>query len=159
MLKNKKNMMIVWILLVIAFIGFLVFFTINNKNSSDKKEDAKINMQNTDGLKITVLKEGKGDVAEVGNMVAVAYTGMLADGTVFDSNTDAKFNHVEPFVFTLGEGKVIKGWDLGVAGMKPGEQRRLDIAPELAYGANEIPGVIPANSTLTFIVELIAVQK
>ncbi len=161
MLKNKKNMMIVWVLLVIAFIGFLVMFTINNKNKSSVREEEKTNnvMQNVDGIKITVLKEGNGDVAESGNMVAVAYTGMLADGTVFDSNTDAKFNHVEPFIFTLGAGQVIKGWDMGVTGMKVGEQRRLDISPELAYGANEIPGVIPANSTLTFIVELIAVQK
>lgn len=154
-------MMIVWVLLVIAFIGFLVMFTINNKNKSSVREEEKTNnvMQNVDGIKITVLKEGNGDVAESGNMVAVAYTGMLADGTVFDSNTDAKFNHVEPFIFTLGAGQVIKGWDMGVTGMKVGEQRRLDISPELAYGANEIPGVIPANSTLTFIVELIAVQK
>lgn len=161
MLKNKKNMMVVWVLLVIAFIGFLVMFTINNKNKSSVREEEKTNnvMQNADGIKITVLKGGNGDVAESGNMVAVAYTGMLADGTVFDSNTDAKFNHVEPFIFTLGAGQVIKGWDMGVTGMKVGEQRRLDISPELAYGANEIPGVIPANSTLTFIVELIAVQK
>jgi FKBP-type peptidyl-prolyl cis-trans isomerase len=160
MLKNKKNMMIVWVLLVVAFIGFLVFVTINNKNdSSNKWEDKKINMQNVDGIKVTVLKEGNGDVAESGNMIAVAYTGMLADGTVFDSNTDQKFGHVEPFAFTLGAGQVIKGWDLGVVGMKVGEQRKLDIAPEFAYGANEIAGVIPANSTLTFIVELLAVQK
>ena len=154
-------MMVVWVLLVIAFIGFLVMFTINNKNKSSVREEEKTNnvMQNADGIKITVLKGGNGDVAESGNMVAVAYTGMLADGTVFDSNTDAKFNHVEPFIFTLGAGQVIKGWDMGVTGMKVGEQRRLDISPELAYGANEIPGVIPANSTLTFIVELIAVQK
>ena len=154
-------MMVVWVLLVIAFIGFLVMFTINNKNKSSVKEENTNIMQNagTEGVKITVLKEGSGDVAESGNMVAVAYTGMLADGTVFDSNTDPKFNHVEPFIFTLGSGQVIKGWDIGVTGMKVGEQRRLDISPELAYGANEIPGAIPANSSLTFIVELIAVQK
>jgi FKBP-type peptidyl-prolyl cis-trans isomerase len=159
MLKSKKNLMVVWVLLVIAFIGFLVFITINNKNSSNFWRENNSNMQNVDGVKITVLKEGNGDVAESGNMVAVAYTGMLQDGTVFDSNTDPKFNHVEPFVFTVGGGQVIKGWDIGVTGMKVGEQRRLDVAPELAYGATEIPGVIPANSSLTFVVELLAVKK
>jgi FKBP-type peptidyl-prolyl cis-trans isomerase len=158
MFKNKKNLMIIWILLVIAFVGFLVFITINNKNNSSW-EDKKVDMQNIDGVKITVLKEGEGDIAESGNMVAVAYTGMLENGTVFDSNTDPKFNHVEPFVFTLGAGQVIKGWDIGVAGMKVGEQRQLEIMPEFAYGENEIAGVIPANSKLTFTVELLAVKK
>jgi FKBP-type peptidyl-prolyl cis-trans isomerase len=92
------------------------------------------------------------------------YTGMLADGTVFDSNIDKKFGHVQPFVFTIGAGQVIPGWDQGVAGMKVGEQRKLEIPPELAYGANGITDpstktvIIPPNATLTFTVELLGIK-
>lgn len=99
-----------------------------------------------DGVTIEVTKEGSGEPAKAGDKVSMLYTGKLLDGTVFD----ASVNHGnQPFVFTLGAGMVIKGWDIGVAGMKPGEVRMLTIPAELAYGARAI-GSIPANSTLVF---------
>jgi FKBP-type peptidyl-prolyl cis-trans isomerase len=87
------------------------------------------------------------------------YTGRLEDGTVFDSNVDPKFNHVEPFIFTLGAGQVIAGWDKQIVGMKIGEKKTITIAPEDAYGATGIPGAIPPNSTLVFDVELLAIKQ
>ena len=154
--------MIIWVLIVLVFVGALVFITINNSKSdiSPAQEiGEEQNMENTqDGIKITILKEGDGEVAKAGDTVSMNYTGTLVDGTVFDSNIDPKFQHVEPFEFTLGVGQVIQGWDLGVDGMKVGEQRRLDISSEFAYGENGI-GPIPPNSTLSFDVELLAIKK
>ena len=99
-----------------------------------------------DGVTIEVIKEGSGVPAKAGDKVSMLYTGKLMDGTVFD----ASVNHGnQPFVFTLGAGMVIKGWDIGVAGMKPGEVRILTIPAELAYGARAI-GSIPVNSQLMF---------
>ncbi len=96
---------------------------------------------------------GKGAEAVSGKTVTVHYTGTLTNGTKFDSSVDRK----SPFSFTLGKGEVIKGWDLGVAGMKVGGKRKLTIPAELAYGANSV-GAIPANSTLVFDVELLDVK-
>ena len=100
-----------------------------------------------------------GQVAKTGDTVAMNYTGRLANGTVFDSNTDPKFKHVEPFIFTLGAGQVIPGWDKGIVGMKVGEKKTLVIPPADAYGATGAGGVIPPNATLTFDVELLAIKK
>ncbi|OGI67831.1 peptidylprolyl isomerase [Candidatus Nomurabacteria bacterium RIFCSPHIGHO2_01_FULL_42_15] len=100
-----------------------------------------------------------GDVAKAGDTVSVNYTGRLENGTVFDSNVDPKFNHVEPFIFNLGVGQVIPGWDKGIVGMRVGEKKTLTIAPEDAYRENGVPGVIPPNSTLIFDVELVAINK
>ncbi len=165
-------MMWVWILIVVVVIAALVFITIKYKNNPPVSEntqavqDQNTNMptQTQEGVKITVLKEGTGAVAKSGDTVAMNYTGMLTDGTVFDSNIDPKFNHVQPFIFTLGAGQVIPGWDQGIAGMKVGEQRKLEILPELAYGANGITDpstkavIIPPNATLTFTVELLGIK-
>jgi hypothetical protein len=107
----------------------------------------------TEGLEITDIEEGTGAVAEPGDELSVHYTGYLDDGTVFDSSVERG----EPFTFTLGEGDVIAGWDLGIEGMKVGGKRRLVIPPELAYG-NADRGSIPPNSTLTFEVELLEVR-
>jgi FKBP-type peptidyl-prolyl cis-trans isomerase FkpA len=105
-------------------------------------------------LKIEDTKVGTGAVAEAGKTVTVHYTGWLTNGTKFDSSKD----HGEPFLFQLGAGRVIKGWDQGVVGMKIGGVRRLLIPPNLAYGANGAGGVIPPNATLVFEVELLGVN-
>lgn len=97
---------------------------------------------------------GTGAVAEAGKMVSVHYTGMLPDGTVFDSSV----SRGQPFSFALGAGQVIAGWDQGVQGMRVGGKRRLVIPPGMAYGANGVPPVIPPNATLIFDVELLSVQ-
>jgi FKBP-type peptidyl-prolyl cis-trans isomerase len=119
----------------------------------DKKEGKVITTKS--GLKYEDLKEGTGDEAKAGNTVEVHYTGWLKDGKKFDSSLDRK----EPFSFKLGAGKVIKGWDEGVAGMKVGGKRKLTIPPELGYGARGAGNVIPPNAELTFEVELLKVTK
>ena len=107
------------------------------------------------GLKYWDTKVGTGVTATAGHKVVVHYTGWLTNGKKFDSSVDRK----EPFSFQLGGGQVIKGWDEGVAGMKVGGKRRLEIPPELAYGNRGVGGgLIPPNSTLLFDVELLDVK-
>jgi len=105
------------------------------------------------GLVIEELVVGSGAAAAAGQRVSVHYTGWLTDGKKFDSSKDRG----DPFVFPLGRGHVIKGWDEGVAGMKVGGKRKLTIPPGLGYGARGAGGVIPPNATLVFEVELLAV--
>ena len=104
------------------------------------------------GLTIIDLVLGEGDEAESGQTVTVNYTGMLENGEQFDTSYGRA-----PFPFPLGGGRVIKGWDEGVAGMKVGGKRKLVIPPELGYGSRNM-GPIPANSTLIFEVELLKVN-
>ncbi len=113
------------------------------------------------GLKKIDVKQGTGAEAVTGKPVSVHYTGWLYDpskpenkGAKFDSSKDRNV----PFVFPLGGGKVIKGWDEGVVGMKVGGQRTLIIPANMAYGERGYPGVIPPNATLMFDVELIEVK-
>ena len=106
------------------------------------------------GLEYWDIKVGTGAVAESGQHVRVDYTGWLTNGKKFDSSVGTG----RPFGFKLGAGQVIKGWDEGVAGMKVGGKRQLRIPPDLAYGAKGYPGVIPANATLIFDVQLIDVK-
>ena len=107
------------------------------------------------------IKQGDGAEAQTGKVVVVHYSGWLYDpaapegkGKKFDSSLDRKV----PFGFFLGEGKVIKGWDQGVVGMKVGGKRRLIIPPELGYGERGAGGVIPPNAPLIFDVELLEVK-
>jgi FKBP-type peptidyl-prolyl cis-trans isomerase len=97
---------------------------------------------------------GEGDVAESGHQVSVHYRGCLEDGTQFDASYDRN----QPFDFKLGQGQVIRGWDIGVAGMQVGGKRQLVIPPHLGYGAAGAGGVIPPNATLIFDVELLAIS-
>jgi FKBP-type peptidyl-prolyl cis-trans isomerase len=105
-------------------------------------------------LKSEDLTVGSGDEATTGKTVSVHYTGTLTDGSKFDSSLDRG----RPFEFQLGAGRVIKGWDQGVAGMKVGGKRKLTIPSDLAYGARGFPPVIPPNSTLVFEIELLGVR-
>lgn len=185
-MENNKNM-IWWVIIVILVIGGLVYITINNKSENAIEENAEVaenvseensvensvveekvaesatnnKVENTtqNGLKITITKQGTGAVAKVGDTVAMNYTGRLTNGTVFDSNVDPKFNHVDPFIFNLGGGQVIQGWDVGIVGMKEGEKRTLEISPEMGYGERGAGASIPPNATLIFEVELLAIKK
>ena len=106
------------------------------------------------GLQYNDTVVGEGDEAKKGQSVTVHYTGWLFN----DGEKGAKFDRRDPFVFSLGAGMVIRGWDEGVAGMKVGGERTLIIPAELGYGARGAGGVIPANATLQFDVQLLAVK-
>jgi hypothetical protein len=107
-------------------------------------------------LEMKDLVVGKGQEAKSGDTVTVHYRGTLTNGTEFDASR----NHGDKgFTFPLGQGRVIKGWDQGVAGMKIGGKRKLTIPPELGYGARGAGDKIPPNSTLVFEVELLDIAK
>lgn len=106
------------------------------------------------GLQYWDLITGTGETAVPGKIVKVHYTGWLANGAKFDSSLDRN----RPFEFSLGAGRVIKGWDEGVAGMKVGGKRQLRIPSELGYGARGVGGRIPPNATLLFDVELLEIK-
>ncbi len=112
-------------------------------------------IKTTSGLQYQDVVVGTGAVAKAGQTVTVQYTGTLENGKKFDSSYDRS----EPFLFKLGVGEVIKGWDEGVAGMKVGGKRKLIIPASLGYGAQNVGnGLIPPNSVLLFDVELVAVK-
>lgn len=105
-------------------------------------------------LQITDIQIGTGPAVKSGDTVSIHYSGTLENGKKFDSSYDRS----TPFETPIGVGYVIKGWDEGVVGMQVGGKRKLVIPPEMGYGSRDIPGVIPANSTLIFEVELIAIK-
>lgn len=111
-------------------------------------------MKTASGLEYIEIEPGSGAQAQAGKTVSVHYTGKLQDGKVFDSSV----SRGEPITFTLGQGRVIKGWDEGIALMKVGGKAQLVIPPELGYGERGAGGVIPPNATLVFDVELVDVK-
>ena len=142
-MENKKRMSIIWAVVVcLVLVGVLIFISVNSKTN--------MVVENNNNVVV--------EVAKTGDTVLMNYTGRLENGTVFDSNVDPKFQHVQPFTFTLGAGQVIAGWDKGIVGMKVGEKKTLTIPPEDGYGANG-QGPIPPNATLIFDVELLAIKK
>ncbi len=157
--KLNKNIA-VGVGIVVVFILFFVvnsfngFSGINLNNQKDENMAIDNNLPNTEGLIATDVQLGEGLTAENGMLVTVNYEGAFDDGTIFDSS----YKRNQPFQFILGVGQVIKGWDLGVRGMKVGGTRELKVSPALGYGNQQI-GPIPANSTLNFKVELISVEN
>ena len=111
-------------------------------------------MKTASGLEYIEVEPGSGAQAQAGKTVSVHYTGKLQDGKVFDSSVPRG----EPIEFPLGQGRVIKGWDEGIALMKVGGKAQLVIPPDLAYVDRGAGGVIPPNATLVFDVELVDVK-
>jgi FKBP-type peptidyl-prolyl cis-trans isomerase FkpA len=169
--RNQRLLIGGIIVLALIVIGYFAFTAIQNNNRAGNSAQATTTSSGlqeatngatgsaqatTTGSGLQVIDEvvGTGQQAKSGDTVSVNYTGWLANGTKFDSSYDRN----QAFDFVLGAGNVIKGWDEGVAGMKVGGKRKLIIPPDLAYGANGYPPVIPPNATLTFEVELVAIK-
>jgi len=120
-----------------------------------EKAERDIGMNYTDsGLGIKIVKQGDGPIPKSGQEVVVHYTGMLQDGTKFDSSYDRN----TPFSFPIGQGRVIKGWDEAILKLNTGTHALLKIPPELAYGKRGAGTVIPPNATLYFEIEIISIQ-
>ena len=127
----------------------------NSSKTSATNQSQSVNNNNKPmQLEIKTTKEGTGErQVKNGDTISVHYTGKLTDGTKFDSSVDRGV----PFEFTVGQGMVIQGWEKGFIGAKVGEKRTLTIPAEMGYGARAV-GSIPANSTLIFDVELVAIK-
>lgn len=175
-LPTSNGMKYVSIVIVIIFIGVIVFSWLKKtpqieqsqnptttppvveatpeQKVDEEKPVVKNNKRVVQGMTIETIKEGTGIEITNGKTAVVHYTGKLTNGTVFDSSV----TRGTPFEFPLGAGMVIKGWDLGVLGMKVGEKRILTIPADLGYGAQGAGGVIPPNATLIFEVELLGIK-
>ena|SRR3989344_88858 len=145
---------------IAAALLFGIYFTLNHKQQRGTSMEEKKNefVTRDSGLQYLILNEGSGAQAKAGDMATVHYTGWLYDpsalefkGKKFDSSVDRG----KPFQFGLGAGMVIRGWDEGVALMKVGDKRTFILPAKLAYGSNAVGGIIPANATLVFDVELL----
>lgn len=142
--------------MMLRIVQTLIILALTTINYGEQKmtTETKKTITTETGLKYIDIKEGTGPTPVAGNIVEVHYTGTLENGKKFDCSLDRG----EPIRFHIGQGVVIKGWDEGIMSMKVGGKRTLIIPAELGYGTREIPGVIPANSTLIFDVELISIN-
>ena len=154
---KTSNIIILVIILIIILVGVVWIINSNRKiGPGYVPQSTEQKVMDIQGMKVEILKEGTGAEAKTGDIVTVNYTGTLTDGTKFDSSLNPGRT---AFQFTLGQNRVIQGWELGVLGMKVGESRKLTIPPELGYGAQAVGGAIPANSTLIFQVDLLGINQ
>ncbi len=167
-MKKGSTNLTISIIIVLIFVGLVIFTLVKPRpqNTTNLQNTVKVIVDNkpasnkninTKTENLNKNMEQNKEIAKNGDTLIMNYTGRLTDGTIFDSNVDPKFKHVQPFEFVLGAGQVIKGWDEGLAGMKVGEKKTLTISPDKAYGDRTI-GSIPANSTLIFDVELVGIK-
>ena len=150
---------------VVSVLAVVIFVFLNNEvdtlpdaetidlNSKEKNTMSENNIEDFDVLGITTVQEGDGEEAKVGDTVSVNYEGTFSNGTKFDSSYDRGV----PYEFTLGENRVIEGWEKGIAGMKVGEIRELKIPSSMGYGDNGY-GSIPGKAGLIFKVELLEIK-
>lgn len=150
--------LIISIIISLVLVGGLVYFIRYTAMHSNQALNTEANQPGTEqpssGLVVEDVTIGNGDAAKPGDTLTVNDVGTLGDGTQFDSSYDRG----TPFSFTLGAGKVIRGWDEGMVGMRIGGKRNLTIPPELGYGSRGSPPLIPPDSTLKFTVELVNLE-
>lgn len=147
-MKRSRMTLIITLLVVTSILGGGTIMTTSGQQSNTQE------VTTSSGLKYVDQVIGTGEVAVAGKTANVHYTGWLENGKKFDSSVDRG----QPFSFPLGAGRVIKGWDEGVQGMKVGGKRKLTIPSDLGYGSRGAGGVIPPNATLIFDVELLGVR-
>ncbi|MDF0675824.1 MAG: FKBP-type peptidyl-prolyl cis-trans isomerase [Nitrospira sp.] len=147
-MKRSRMTLIMTLLVFTSILGGGSVMTTSGQQSNTQE------VTTSSGLKYVDQVLGTGDEAVVGKTASVHYTGWLENGKKFDSSLDRG----QPFSFSLGAGRVIKGWDEGVQGMKVGGKRKLTVPSALGYGPRGAGGVIPPNATLIFDVELLGVR-
>ena len=144
------------ILLFTTYCLLLTFFSCKTQEELTPNRSVKLNKTYTtdSGLQYILTEIGDGARAKTGDKVSVHYIGKLADGKEFDNS----YKRGTPFSFTIGEGKVIKGWDEGITLLNAGDKAVFTIPSQLGYGPMEIPGLIPANSILVFEIEVLSIE-
>ena len=142
--------------LLVTYCLLFTLFSCKTQEELTPNRSAKLNKTYTtdSGLQYVFTEIGEGARAKSGDKVSVHYIGKLTEGKEFDNS----YKRGTPFSFTIGEGKVIKGWDEGIALLNVGDKAVFTIPSQLGYGPMEIPGLIPANSTLVFEVELLFIE-
>jgi len=152
---TKHLVSIIMMVLLLAAFSLAYAEDVELEETAEEEISEVRMVQMDNGLSYEIVTEGTGAVAASGHTVVVHYTGTFLDGAKFDSSVDRG----TPFEFRLGSGMVIRGWDLGVEGMKVGEVRILHIPSNLAYGERGAGGAIPPNTDLIFEVELLDVKE
>jgi FKBP-type peptidyl-prolyl cis-trans isomerase len=166
-LKQNPSFPLLIIFFVIVILGGVGFFLLLDKGSgriimesqqeevfNEGKTDMQQQVEDFDEFGYTIMQQGQGEQAQLGDTVSVHYTGTLINGTKFDSSLDRG----EPFEFTLGTGNVIEGWEQGVLGMLEGEIRELNIPSTMGYGEFGAGESIPPNAGLIFQIELLEIK-
>ncbi len=144
---------------IMAIIGLLfmsyLYFFIKGTNRRIKKKRVLESFETPGGVEVEIIERGRGEGAKFGQTVFLHYVGKLPSGKIFDSS----YKRGKAFHFNLGGGKVIRGWEEGIVGMKIGEERRLKIPSDMAYGDQGAGEKIPPNTSLVFEVHLMNVTS